>query len=790
MRKYLYLLAMLTLFAGAAQAGKITDAQAYTIASKFFNDNSAMRRSPAYSSEATVSLAHAASGYYAFNRGQGGGFVIVAADDMARNMVLGYADSGTFDADSMPAAMRWWLGEYGRELAHASAAGDGTRVKRQLPVYDAVKPLLTSLWGQDEPYDALCPEYMSEQCPTGCVATAMAQIMYYHKWPERGTGSASYTWEVNGQTQGTLSADFSQSTYNWAAMTDTYSAASTQEAKDAVAKLMYDLGVASKMAYHPSGSGASSYTAVKAMADYFGYDPSVNMLDRNCYGLEEWQEMLYNSIAAGYPVYYSGTTAANEGHAFVLDGYSDGYFHVNWGWDGISNGYFLVSALDPETQGTGGGSSAFSYDQNAAVNLRPAEQGSVATPMMYCTDGFGIKQERATRLDPVTFTGGFFNHGAAPCQITLGIKVVDAEGNATYLRSDYTNTLRMLTGYSEFTMTLNDFPQEEGDYTIYPAYYDEDEGAWHDMRTSIREGKTHILANATSTEITFASPQGYADGLQATDVTLLYTAYAGKTFMAKATISNSGNEFFSEVFAAVVGQGGVDIMGNSNQTLIDVTNGSSTEVEFSITAPQSAGNYELVIATADGTIISDRYAFTVEEAPAGALSLSITSPLRIADADNVTADNFTATADITCNSGYYGGTLYLFFFNETGGSSISSLTTDLYIGAGETKQVKFTGMMAGAEEGATYVAAMYYIDGNYIRPVSNSYNNQASFTVGSLTPIEGIAEGNAQPQEVCVYTLTGVCVMRRQATEADLSGLAPGTYIVRTGGTTKKVTVN
>ena len=455
-----------------------------------------------------------------------------------------------------------------------------------------------------------------------------------------------------------------------------------------------------------------------------------------------------------------------------------------------SNGYFLVSALDPETQGTGGGSSAFSYDQNAAVNLRPAEQGSVATPMMYCTDGFGIKQERATRLDPVTFTGGFFNHGAAPCQITLGIKVVDAEGNATYLRSDYTNTLRMLTGYSEFTMTLNDFPQEEGDYTIYPAYYDEDEGAWHDMRTSIREGKTHILANATSTEITFASPQGYADGLQATDVTLLYTAYAGKTFMAKATISNSGNEFFSEVFAAVVGQGGVDIMGNSNQTLIDVTKDSPTEVEFSITAPQSAGNYELVIATADGTIISDRYAFTVEEAPAGALSLSITSPLRIADADNVTADNITATADITCNSGYYGGTLYLFFFNETGGSSISSLTTDLYIGAGETKQVKFTGMMAGAEEGATYVAAMYYIDGNYIRPVSNSYNNQASFTVGSLTPIEGIAEGNAQPQEVCVYTLTGVCVMRRQATEADLSGLAPGTYIVRTGGTTKKVTVN
>lgn len=220
MRKYLYLLALLTLFAGAAQAGKITDGQAYLIASKFFNDNSAMRRSPAYGSKATVSLAHAASGYYAFNRGQGGGYVIVAADDMARNMVLGYADSGTFDADSMPGAMRWWLGEYGRELAYAAKAGgtDTRRLKKQLPTYSAIEPLLTSQWGQDDPYNALCPTYQGEQCPTGCVATALAQIMYYHKWPERGTGSHSYRWTVDNRPVGTLSVDFSQSVYDWEAM--------------------------------------------------------------------------------------------------------------------------------------------------------------------------------------------------------------------------------------------------------------------------------------------------------------------------------------------------------------------------------------------------------------------------------------------------------------------------------------------------------------------------------------------------------------------------------------------
>ena len=791
MRKYLYLLALLTLFAGAAQAGKITDEQAYLIASKFFKDNSAMRRSPAYGSKATVSLAHAASGYYAFNRGQGGGYVIVAADDMARNMVLGYADSGTFDADSMPGAMRWWLGEYGRELAYAAKAGgtDTRRLRSQLPTYSAIEPLLTSQWGQDDPYNALCPTYQGEQCPTGCVATALAQIMYYHKWPERGTGSASYTWEVNGQAQGTLSADFSQSTYDWAAMTDTYSAASTQEAKDAVAKLMYDLGVATEMGYHPAGSGASSYTAVKAMADHFGYDPGVNMLDRNVYGLAEWQELLYNSIAAGRPVYYSGVTAANEGHAFVLDGYSDGYFHVNWGWDGISNGYFLVSALDPETQGTGGGSSAFNYDQAAAFNMRPAEEGSVATPLMYCTEGFGVKQERATRRDPVTFTGGFFNHGSAPCPMTLGIQVVDADGNATYLRSDYTYTLPMLMGYSEFTMALNDFPQEEGDYTIHPAYYDESEGAWHDMRTNISGGKTHILAKATSTEITFASPQGYADGLLATDLTLLSTAYAGKTFLAKATIANSGNEYFGDVFAAVVAQGGLDIMGNSYQTLIDLTKGSSTEVEFSIAAPQSAGNYELVIATADGTIISNRCAITVEETPAGALSFSITSPLTVADADNVAADNVAATAEITCNSGFYGGTLYLFFFNAAGDESISSLATNLYIGPGETKRVSFTGQMAGAEKGKDYMAAMYYIDDNYLKLVSHGSDNKADFTVGALTPVDGISD-EAQPHDISIYNLAGRCLLRQHATKADLSQLAPGTYIIKANGKTRKAVKN
>lgn len=792
MRKTFHLLAAMMLCAASALAGEITEKQAYQIAGRFFNNAPAMRKAPATQGGDAITLAQAAEGYYAFNRGRSGGYVIVAADDRARAEVLGYADRGTFRPDSLPEAMRWWLGEYARELAYAaqSPADGAKQLKRQLPTYSAIEPMLSSQWGQDDPYNALCPTYQGDKCPTGCVATAVAQIMYYHKWPERGTGSHSYDWVVNDQVQNKFSVDFSESTYNWQAMTDTYGENSTQPSKDAVAKLMYDLGVATEMGYHPSGSGTQSTEAIKALANYFGYDPSVNVLWRDYYGLAEWQEMLYRSLAAGQPVYYAGSSY-DGAHAFVFDGYRDGYFHINWGWDGMSNGYFIVSALDPTAQGTGGSSSGYNFNQNAAIAIRPAEAGSVATPLMYCANGFTTSTPIVSMNDYVTFTGGFYNYGCGNCNMTLGIKVVCPDGDSLYLASDYTAELSTNYGYSQFEMSLEGFPTESGSYLVYPAYRDENDGTWHDIPSNITYGMTHLIATVNYSMILFSSPDAPVENTEATGVSLLSTPYAAQNFQVKATITNNGSgEYIDEVFAAIVAVGGNEILANSNPIAVDIIGGDATDLTFTLPAPVATGNYELVIASLNANaILSERLPITVTEAPEGDPSFSMASPLTVSNAGNVTADNLQFTAAITCNSGFYGNQIFAYVFPEDGDDNVGYLTTDLYIGEGETRNVTLSGSIEGLEVGKTYITSLYYVyAGYYLQQISYN-NNYAEFTVGALTPVDGISD-DAQPHDISVYNLAGRCLLRQHATKADLSQLAPGTYIIKENGKTKKVVKN
>ena len=261
MKKTIGLMAALLLMAGTAAAERIDKSEALKIASEFFGTAAGRKTAPA-KGDATLRPAGEGRAYYAFNRGEGSGYVIVAADDRAAKSVLGFADSGAFSSDSMPPAMRWWLDEYARQIDYAAGAErqtDSCRPRLSAPDREDIAPLLTTLWNQNEPYNLLCPEYEGEKCPAGCVATAVAQVMRYHRWPERGTGSHSYEWEVDDKVIDTFTVDFSQSVYNWDAMTDTYGKESTEEQRNAVARLMYDAGVAVDMVYTPqvSGTGVS-----------------------------------------------------------------------------------------------------------------------------------------------------------------------------------------------------------------------------------------------------------------------------------------------------------------------------------------------------------------------------------------------------------------------------------------------------------------------------------------------------------------------------------------------------
>lgn len=791
------LIVLLSLFTGRIYADRIDAEEAYAIANNFFDSETGRQKAPA--GDAPLRLAETSEGYYAFTRGSDNGYVIVAADDRAANSILGYAFEGTFDPNTMPDAMRWWLGEYERQLSYAetSTRTNRNRISAELPVYAPIAPLITSRWDQTEPYNLQCPiyngttlpSYSGMQCLTGCVATAWAQIMYYHKWPVQGSGSHSYKWTFNGEDLGTLSADFSQSIYNWDAMTDIYNSSSSEESRNAVSQLMSDIGIASEMSYSPISSGAISLTSLQGLVEYFGYDVGAALIQRNYYGFEEWQDSIYASLAAGYPVYYGGQNSS-AGHAFVCDGYNNGYFHINWGWSGLSNGYFLLTALDPDMQGSGGSDAGYNYGQEAATFIRKAEAGSSPRLMILCLDNFDIDTYNATRNSTVTFSGRFYNKGIATFDITLGLKVVDSEGNVTYLEAPYyTAQLPSMYGTNTFDMTLTDFPTAEGTYKVYPACRDNSTGIWYEIPTPIQSTQRYLIATVEGTNsIVFSYPSAATLQLEAT-ATVDTPLYTGKTFKADVTITNSGEEYYNDIYVATVPAGSLTIETLSNAVLVNLINGGSADVSFKLTAPETAGDYELYVIGFDYTFLSDPLPITVTETPSGTTALSLASPITMDYEGAVIADDLRFSAQVACTSGYYIDKLYAYIFPEEGGTSLTSFTTDLYIGAGDTQQVSFSGNFINAEVGKTYFLALYYQDSSSLKQIKSGdtgISNTMTFTIGMASGIND-TKGNDEVQEIEVYNLMGIRVLHQQAVAPDLSALAPGIYIVKTGDKVERI---
>ena len=309
--------------------------------------------------------------YYAFNLEQG--YVIVSGDDEMTELV-GYAENGFFDAENVPPQMQLWLDGYAEYVA---AVQSGKAKARKILLSDSpsvvVEPLVTTKWNQDAPFNNFAPEYTddnnnTQRCATGCAATAMAQIMKFHNWPEQGVGHYSY----EHQSFGTISSNFSEHVYDWTNMIDRYNNGEYSNVQaDAVALLMKDCGVSLNMNYGPV-SGASIYSYTPAFKNYFRY--SSRTVNRSGCETAEFTKIITDELQEGRPIIYCGT-GENGGHAFVVDGYDTNYFlHVNWGWGGYSDGYFDMNYMDPTGLGIGGGSGAFKWNQGIVL-ARPLKDG-------------------------------------------------------------------------------------------------------------------------------------------------------------------------------------------------------------------------------------------------------------------------------------------------------------------------------------------------------------------------------------------------------------------------------
>lgn len=352
--------------------------------------------------------------YYVFNIGDNNGFIITSADDI-NVPVIGHSDQGEYDIENLPENYREWMKsiEDGMIKRISEGVEPSDYVKRKWSEYNSstksqatiqgVSPLLSTKWDQTRPYYNMTPVYNSVRTYTGCVATAMAQIMKFHEHPKTIEGSVS----IPAYTSSTLGINIDGVTltsnpFDWGNMTDTYNYYSgttpTEVQENAVAKLMYYCGISVSMNYNTigtSGSGAATINAAKALMNYFNYDKDIAYKGRTGtynYTDQEWTDMIKAEINQGRALIYSGTSPARGGHAFICDGYNDNdEFHFNWGWSGYQDGYYNINApLD------------FTEAHRAMVNIKPNEGGIGIAEFFvnsYSNYPESVKREEPFRLD-------------------------------------------------------------------------------------------------------------------------------------------------------------------------------------------------------------------------------------------------------------------------------------------------------------------------------------------------------------------------------------------------------
>ena len=350
------LVLLLALGYSPLQAKRITQWQAQQQAYSFWGKQMPQK---AKAKSRTATTASPSDAYYVFNN-DAGGFVIIAGDD-AVTPVLGYTSTGSFDAENLPDGLKDLLKSYERQIA---ALGDSYQANQTATraAFTGEKLLNTAKWNQDDPFN----KYTPYKYPVGCVATAGAIVMKYHGSPAKGTGSHSYTW--NGKT---VSASF-EHTYDWANMPAKYDGTSDDAAFDGVARLMADLGVAVEMQYAKSGSGAYIGNLISALQKYFGYSKLTYLASIDDMEAEAWNAKLRGEIDANRPILYSASDASAGGHSFIIDGYKDESFSVNWGWGGYCNGFYQIGALNPESAGKPLGDK-YNLGQTAVIGLQPSD---------------------------------------------------------------------------------------------------------------------------------------------------------------------------------------------------------------------------------------------------------------------------------------------------------------------------------------------------------------------------------------------------------------------------------
>ncbi|MBR3445471.1 MAG: C10 family peptidase [Prevotella sp.] len=547
--------------------------------------------------------------YYVFNADNNLGFVIVSGDDRTEP-ILGYSDTGSFDLDNLPENAQSFLAEITEQMEYMEAKGLSSQRRAPETAKRAIAPLLTTTWGQGNPYNINCPTdpRTGTVSYAGCVATAMAQVLYHHRAKavtstQAQIPSYSYSFSYNGTTYSkTVPAVASGAPIDWANMVDAYSRTTTTTAqKTAVANLMAYCGKSVSMNYKSTSSGANSYNVAYALRTYFGFDANTVYKRRGGYSVAEWDNMLYNELKAGRPIYYSGSSQGG-GHAFVVDGVDDeGLYHVNWGWNGSSNGYFLISVLNPgDNTGIGASSTDDGYIMNGAAifGAQPA-----VTPGEYSIYQEILSSQYISRSG-LTIAYAFYNYTGKAAKFDCGIAIEDADGNLYVMDSiSYTsNTSRGDYKKPDLTATISTFQDNNlptGKYVVIPVSRLKGGNTWYRCELS---STSYVELNYTGSNLT-------ATLRSANTLTATAWAFPGSLTVnseQKVKVTVKGNNYTSsnvDLFLFAKESSATSYSSYVSQTVVFVDKGETTEVEFSFT-PTSAGTWNLKVSPYTSTTSS------------------------------------------------------------------------------------------------------------------------------------------------------------------------------------------
>ena len=722
--KKLMLAALGAALATMASANPISESQALSVAKnilagKSLTPISTQRANRAPGQQTTTQA------YYVFNAQASQGYVIVAGDDRVP-AVLGYSDNGTFDPTDVPPAMQSLLDGYAAQI---DALPDVMPAPQQVS-RTPIRPLVKSIWGQGEPFNYYLPFTLTTtdnngvtcawHAKTGCVATAMAQVMYYHKWPPRTTQTIpAYTSSTtkNGKTLTFNRPAMPVTALNWDAMKNAYNTTdSTQASGQAVAKLMECCDQALEMQFSASSSSASVSDIPAALISYFDYDATARYVKRISYTTTEWENLLYSELQAKRPVVYRGHKNPG-GHAFVCDGCdANGLFHINWGWNSQSNGYFLLRDLNPDAQGIGGsdGECGYIYDQGMAIGIKPNDGGVHAINVMfYEMEVISTADTRtsSTANFSITVKGLFMNNTAYEELFDYGWGLYQGTTLKSVLYETSRTSPLKPNWYTTVERTLNfGSGLSNGTYQLRPIFKEQNQSTW-----KVCEGGmvNYITAVISGNNCTFE-----ANGTKANpnyvinNVSFGGTLNTGKQVNVTASVTNKGKSLANIIYMFVDGM-------KTTSALSDVEQNQTGDLTFHFT-PTTAGTKTVTFSlNENGSSPLATRTVTINTMPEATLNtsnkiLNVTSTINKIITSRTYSVETTFTNDGTTA---YNEEVTLRLYrvsNGTSGTNVQDVTLPLQLAAGQSKVVRFD--CDNVVNGEKYFAWVYYYsEGKQVR---------------------------------------------------------------------------